>query len=272
MRKIICHIHKYLTLLLKRWIVNKRLEEKREISDQLFSSEARILLISPHPDDEVFGLGGFLLRYRDYFAQDENADSMSRIFICYITDGEHSLPHLPSHQVKHSRIELSRYAINRLKIPHQNILRLHLPDGCLTELLSSELTNNSLSRNAYKHLSDFIIENNIDTILAPHVQDYWPFDHVAVYRMAKELSQQHYCHFLAYWVWAWYQQPVRRFFRLNKKQHCLLPIQSVLSEKKKLVDLYIRDKAPDGNPWSGILPKVFVKSNIWKYEVLERII
>lgn len=272
MKDLFRYMYKWLTLFLKRWIVSRRLVENREMTDRLFSPEARILLLAPHPDDEIFGLGGYLLRYRGYFAHDESLNSMEQFFICYLTDGEHSLPDLPAHDVKYNRIELSKCAIKRLKFSHHNILRLHLPDGCLSELQTTELSKDSILGNAYQHLSDYIRKNDIDTILAPHVQDFWPFDHVATYRLAKDLSRQHFCRFYAYWVWAWYQQPIRRFFRLNKKQYSLLPIGKVLAEKENLIELYLKEKAPDGNSWSGILPKVFVKSNSWKYEVLERII
>ncbi len=271
MKDLFLNIYKWLALFIKRWIVSRRLEENREISDQLFSPGSRILLLTPHPDDEIFGLGGYLLRYRDYFANEECFNSMERLFICYLTDGEHSLPELPAHEVKHNRIELSKCIVNRLKISHQNILRLHLPDGCLSELQASDLSKDSLSRNTYHYLSDFIRENDINIILAPHVQDSWPFDHVATYRLAKDLSRQHFCHFYAFWVWTWYQQPIRRFVRLNQKGYSLLSIESVLVEKEKLLDLYLKEKAPDGNSWSGILPNVFIKSNNWKFEVLERI-
>ena len=37
--------------------------------------------------------------------------------------------------------------------------------------------------------------------------------------------------------------------------------------KMKAMDAYIRPLAPCGNPWSGVLPKVFVDANRWNKEL-----
>lgn len=260
-----------ISLWLKRWLVRRKISENREITDHLFSPDTRILILAPHPDDEVFGLGGFLIKYRECFNHEEIADMMGNIFVCYLTDGEHSLPHMPAHEVKMNRTETSKLALNRLKIPHHNVKRMYLPDGCLNQLSVTDFSPNTVLRNSYSILSDFIRDNQINTILVTHRFDYWPFDHLAAFNLARQLSTETRCTLYGYWVWAWYQQSIANFRKLDTRHYSLLPIADVLEEKKKLIELYLKDKAPDDTPWVGRLPKVFEVSNKWAFEVLERI-
>jgi len=261
-----------ISLWLKRWIIRRYMDENLEITDHLFSPDARILILAPHPDDEAFGLGGYLLRYREWFNREEMLDMMGNIFICYLTDGEHSLPHLPAHEVKHNRVELSKRALHRLKFSHHNVKRFHLPDGCLRELATTELSANSASRNTYRAIAELIRDNRINTILVTHQADYWPFDHVAAFHLARKLSIENQCKLYGFWVWAWYQQSIANLWRMDKRHYSLLPIAEVWNEKLKLIDLYTQEKAADGSPWVGHLPKVFERSNKWKFEIVERII
>ena len=260
-----------ISLWIKRRIM-RPVKENAEVTSQLFSPDARILIIAPHPDDEIFGLGGYLLRYRDLFYKEEVFDMMENIFICFLTDGEHSRSHIPAHEVKHNRIEASKLALNRLKIIHQNVKRLHLPDGCLRELGPLELSTDQVNRNSYSILSEFIRENQINTILVTHEADYWPFDHVAAFDLARRLSKDNRCKLFGFWVWAWYQQSIMNILRMDKRHYSLLPVTEVKGEKLKLIDLYLKEKDADGVPWIGDLPKAFLASNKWKFEVVELIL
>ena len=51
----------------------------------------------------------------------------------------------------------------------------------------------------------------------------------------------------------------------NAAQLCMTPAEHRI--KLDAMDAYIRPLAPCGKPWSGVLPKVFVKANKWNREL-----
>jgi LmbE family N-acetylglucosaminyl deacetylase len=103
------------------------------------SDSRKIVVFSPHPDDDVLACGGTIaLKAREGFG----------IFIVYMTDGRHSLSHVlgitadPSpEQVSRVRQEEALAAVRVLGIPHAaNLIFLGFEDGTLESHIGEATT------------------------------------------------------------------------------------------------------------------------------------
>lgn len=81
-----------------------------------------ILLLVPHPDDEILGLGGIML---------QTLQQGGRVHLVYMTDGESSGVWSDKEEIKWQRISLSNMICEKLGLKPSNITRLHLPDGAV---------------------------------------------------------------------------------------------------------------------------------------------
>jgi LmbE family N-acetylglucosaminyl deacetylase len=145
----------------------------------------RVVVVSPHPDDEVFGAGGLIewaLRERVL------------VEVVAVTDGEASHPSSRSQVVSKLadlRASESREALRRLGWNDPVITPLHLPDGKVSEHLE-EL--------------DVALENILlpdDLCVAPWRRDGHP-DHDSVGEVALRASQRVGACALGYLIWTWH--------------------------------------------------------------------
>ncbi|AME23543.1 MAG: PIG-L family deacetylase [Pseudomonadota bacterium] len=84
---------------------------------------ARAVIVSPHPDDEILGTGGLLARL---------SDLGRKVLIIAVTDGTAShpdSPEWPAARLAATRPQETRDALQRLRMRHVALVRLHLPDG-----------------------------------------------------------------------------------------------------------------------------------------------
>jgi len=84
---------------------------------------ARAVIVSPHPDDEILGTGGLLARL---------SDLGRKVLIIAVTDGTGShpdSPEWPAARLAATRPQETRDALQRLRMRHVAMVRLHLPDG-----------------------------------------------------------------------------------------------------------------------------------------------
>jgi LmbE family N-acetylglucosaminyl deacetylase len=145
----------------------------------------RVVVVAPHPDDEVFGAGGLIewaLRERVL------------VEIIAVTDGEASHPGSASPvvtQLAEIRAHESREALRRLGWDDPVISRLHLPDGKVSEHLD-ELD---------VALESFLLPD--DLCVAPWRRDGHP-DHNAVGKAASRASERVGARSLGYLIWAWH--------------------------------------------------------------------
>jgi LmbE family N-acetylglucosaminyl deacetylase len=89
---------------------------------------ATVVVVAPHPDDEVLGVGGLLSLL---------ARAGSSIHVVAVTDGEASHPGSPTvtpEQLARRRVEESQQALAALGAPTARIERLRLPDGRVTDV------------------------------------------------------------------------------------------------------------------------------------------
>lgn len=117
----------------------------------------RLLVIAPHPDDEVLGCGGTLARH---------ADAGDRISVVFLTSGELGLKHLPASRARRLREREARAAGRILGVGHITFLRG--PDWGVGEAQPQLV----------KALRRLLRQQQPDLIYLPHPADGHP-DHQA---------------------------------------------------------------------------------------------
>lgn len=205
----------------------------------------RILIVAPHPDDEVIGCGGLIAR----LVEEGNAP---QIIVMTGGEGSHGKDCADTEAIVKARRGLTRNALSILGVPERNLHELDFKDGGITA--ESELM---------EPLKELIASLKPDTVLVPHWGEGWP-DHVNTAKIIKSLVPStvqvwEYC------VWMWYYQVWRGLDWANAASLRLTPHEHEL--KVKAVDAYIRPLAPDGKPWSGVLPQIFIEANTGNIEL-----
>ncbi len=153
----------------------------------LFESirERRVVIVAPHPDDEVLGAGGLIqtaLRER------------CLVEVIAVTDGEASHPDSLSPAAANLaaiRVQESETALRRLGWKQPTVTRLHFPDGDVA-IHSNEL---------FDALAKVVVPD--DLCVAPWSRDGHP-DHEATAAAAMRASREVGARSLGYLVWAWH--------------------------------------------------------------------
>jgi LmbE family N-acetylglucosaminyl deacetylase len=139
----------------------------------------RIVVVAPHPDDEMLGAGGTIARL---------CHSGARVELVAVTDGERSHPGMEDHLRAVRPLE-TLAAAARLGIEFSAVSRLRHPDGQIDEGRLAE------------QLAALIRPG--DLVLAPWPRDGHP-DHDAAGRAAATAAARRDADLLAYLVWAWH--------------------------------------------------------------------
>jgi len=146
-----------------------------------WSAPRRVVVVTPHPDDEIFGAGGLLQVARDRGVPIE---------ILAVTDGERS-HRQPDFDLRAVRAAETREALGRLGLGHSTRRRLGFPDGMVASRVDAlvDVLAGSLHHD--------------DLCVAPWVGDGHP-DHDACGRAALAAAASTGAHFLGFLVWAWH--------------------------------------------------------------------
>jgi LmbE family N-acetylglucosaminyl deacetylase len=138
----------------------------------------QVLVLAPHPDDEVIGCGGSLSLHQH---------AGDRMHVVFLTSGERSLPSMPVDSVRTLREAEARAAARVLEIQRLDFLRLpdqgvgdHLIDGA--ERLQTLLSAPSI-------------------VYLPHPSDGHP-DHKATLELARRALRGMTARLLAYEIWS----------------------------------------------------------------------
>jgi LmbE family N-acetylglucosaminyl deacetylase len=219
----------------------------------------RILIIAPHPDDEVLGLGGQIQRY---------ISKGSKVTIIFLSDGDSSDSWIDIEIIRQNRIALSLKVAAILSVSTSDIYRLGLKDGFIPRPEQPGFED------AVEKVSATINSVKADVVFATHTLDYWPFDHVACAKIAYEAVKrsEQKTQLWYYWVWAWYNVRPWKFFRKEFRNIQKIDIRDQMLQKKRLMDIYLKSLTPEGKPWSGLLPLPLLKAFEFPYEIVERII
>lgn len=200
----------------------------------------KAIIVAPHPDDEVIGCGGLISR----LVAEGNAPH-----IIVMTGGEGShrgCCNVSGVEIKSARRMLTRDALSILGVPIENIHELNYPDGGI----SSEHPQT-------EKLKMLIDEIKPDSVFVPHWGEGWP-DHVKTAEIVKSIVPDgttiyEYC------VWMWYYNVWRGLDWKNAAALRMTPEEHIL--KLRAMDAYTKPLAPCGNPWSGVLPPLFLKAH-----------
>jgi LmbE family N-acetylglucosaminyl deacetylase len=151
----------------------------------LWSPAGRVVVLAPHPDDEVLAVGGALKTL---------AASGAAVTIVAVTDGEASHPRSPTvsrEQMARRRDGERATALDRLGLGAVEVVRLHFPDGAVEAA-------GSLLAHRLRPLLD-----GAAMCLAPWEHDGHP-DHDAVGRAAVIACATGGVRLVQYPVWAWH--------------------------------------------------------------------
>lgn len=151
-----------------------------------FETPARVVVVSPHPDDETLGAGGIISTLTRAGCQVE---------VVALSDGEAAFPEANAHErselARVRRIEQER-ALARLGLSKRACTRLGLPDGKLSSVRG--LARRIASRLQGAHYC-----------LAPYRGDGHP-DHEAAGHAAAAASALDGAQLCEYVIWAWHWQ------------------------------------------------------------------
>jgi LmbE family N-acetylglucosaminyl deacetylase len=145
----------------------------------------RILVVAPHPDDEVLGAGGII--------QHALARGI-RVKVVAVTDGEQSHPSALASvtcNLARRRVSETKVALRRLGWDVPDVLRLRLPDGRIS------------ARRAELHETLSGLLRPGDWCLAPWHHDGHP-DHDACGEVARSACHDTGTQLMSYLIWTWH--------------------------------------------------------------------
>ena len=206
-----------------------------------------ILIIAPHPDDEILGCAGLIQKS---LAEGHHVN----VIIMSGGGKSHSgCCNITADELVRNRRKLSKEAAKIIGLPDKNMHFLDYHDGDID--YEDEETN---------RLMGLISDINPGVIFIPHKGEGWR-DHIQTAEIVKKLvaRNESVCIY-EYCVWFWYYNYWHinwrdaRILNMTKEQHL---------KKKSAIDAYIKPLAPCGKPYSGVLPKVLIKANSWYREL-----
>lgn len=167
-----------------QWLASRA--DRRAITlEGLLPATARLVVVAPHPDDELLTCGGLMQLH---------AAHGGRVTVIVVTDGEAS--HGPASD--HSRATLgsqrraeSDAGLARLGLPAAAAVRLHLPDGGLRE-----------RRNELAGALESLVDE-ADVVVSTWRLDGHP-DHEAVGELSQQIAQRTGAGYAAAPVWMWH--------------------------------------------------------------------
>lgn len=206
----------------------------------------KIVVIAPHPDDEVMGCAGLIQAL---------VERGTPPHVIILTGGEGS--HRPCCKISEDRIitERRHFALSTaalLGIPKSNIHFLAYPD----EHIAFECSETKVLKELIEKLSP-------EAILVPHWGEVMP-DHIQTAEIIKNLMINKNVSIYEYCVWMWYFN----VWNLDYKNSYIVRMNKTMHERKlRAIEQYITPLAPCGKPWSGELPKPFLKAARWNKEL-----
>jgi LmbE family N-acetylglucosaminyl deacetylase len=223
-----------------------------------FSEAGSIMIIAPHPDDEVFGCGGMLAG---------RAANGKATDIVFLTGGEAS--HKGCCTVQPSQVGAQRRCLagaanEILGIPQKRLQFLGGNDGKLPHKGQDGFIDLA------EKIAACLEKSAPEAVFCPHPFEGWS-DHIAAEELTRAALKMlapgpmprlyHYC------VWFWYSMPLKRACRIDWRRARLLDISEQLPLKQKAMRTYLDALAPCGHPWVGKLPPQFLRAFDWDKEL-----
>lgn len=235
----------------------------------------RVVIIAPHPDDEVIGCGGLIQTLVERGAHPH---------VIILTGGEGShrgCCDITAEDLIAGRHQLTLSATATLGLPASHVHCLQYPDGGV-----------ALEHPETERLAALLKELKPDAVFVPHHGEGWS-DHLQAAEIVKALigtlneNTKHYTlnskqkqrdlskqkrsaslnsklELYSYCVWMWYYN----VWDFRMKDAFLLRLSETQHRKKQMaIEQYVTPTAPCGKPWSGVLPKPFLKATKWNKEL-----
>lgn len=224
-----------------------RLVAMRKARDFEIDGEA-VLVVAPHPDDEVLGCAGLVQRLLSTGRQVDvvilSGGGKSHAGCCGIEEAA----------LVENRRQLSRRAAGIIGLPTERLHFLDYPDGGIA------FDNAETGR--FRQLMAAL---KPDSVFVPHCGEGWS-DHLAAADIVRRLvgKGEPAVRVAEYCVWFWYYNS----WNIDWHQARVLKMSPEENRKKQqAIDAYVTPLAPCGRPWSGVLPRVFVKASRWDREL-----
>lgn len=204
-----------------------------------------ILLIAPHPDDEILGCAGLI---------QQALKTGKKIDVVILSGGERSHSgccDTDKYTLIEARRGLARKAAQIIGLPLERIHFFNYPDG-----------NISYGNESTEELKLLIGELAPEAIFVPHKGEGWN-DHIEAGNIIRKLKLSE-IQLYEYCVWFWYYN----VWNIDwENAYCIQMTPEQHKIKLKAMQAYITPTAPCGKPWSGVLPEVFIKANQWNKEL-----
>lgn len=218
----------------------------------------RVLVVAPHPDDEVFGAGGTI------------AAAVLRgccVTVAFLSRGEASHDgccRLEPDRVGAERKSLAEASGKLLGLESDRLRWLDLPDGGIPGKGDEGFSE------AVRKLIRILQTEKPDTVLLPHPRDAWP-DHMAAAEIGLEAvrASGFACDVVHYVVWAWYDLTLRGLLHIDRRAARRVDITEIGDRKRAAIRCYFDGIAPGCNkPWCGQPPRGFLGCFLRDYELL----
>ena len=217
-----------------------------------------LVVIAPHPDDEVFGCAGLIAQCKGNGKKSE---------IIFLTQGDASHQHccnVFTDQVGAWRRELAEQAAEILGVSHEQFRFLSGKDANLPHKGSAIFVTIATE------ICEALKQTTPEAVFCPHPFEGWS-DHIAATELtiaALEMLPETLRPRLYYYcVWFWYSMPLRRCFEVDWRKARYLDISGQLPLKRQAKSIYLGTLAPCGKPWVGKLPREFLRAFEWDKEL-----
>lgn len=215
-----------------------------------FPAKQRVLIIAPHPDDEILGCAGLIQKL---------AKLKREVVLVAITNGTMSHPdssYYTSEKLNQIRPEESLQALNVLDLEIQiERIALNIMDGQIsnkTELLYQALEN---------------ITRSDDILISTYEMDGHP-DHEAAGQVVKYFAQQHElsCYRVFIWTWHW-AKPNHPSFNLEQCFKVELDLSEVYKKRQAIACFQSQCVADPSTHQAPILSAFTIERILQPYEV-----
>ncbi|MGI8666111.1 MAG: PIG-L deacetylase family protein [Jatrophihabitans sp.] len=219
---------------------------------ELVAPGRRLVVIAPHPDDEILGSAGLL----------RGCVELGRmVMVIAVTDGEASHPgssRWPTDRLRRQRRAESEAALAVLGLPPTALRRLGLPDGGISD--------------SYPQLHQRLLAliGPDDVVLAPWRSDGHP-DHEAVGQAAAEVCAEVDAQLLEVPIWGWHwARPEHPDFPWPRA--IAVPLDELTVQcKRRAVRVFVSQLRPDPSTGAGpILPDWALARLVHRCEVFLR--
>lgn len=204
------------------------------------------VILAPHPDDEVIGCAGLIQAL---------VERGTPPHVIILTGGEGShrgCCDISAEDIIKARHQLTITAAKTLGLPLSNIHSLEYPDGGI-----------DIAHSETEKLKVLLTQLSPKALFLPHNGEGWS-DHINVLGIVKKLMKCHVVNIYEYCVWMWYYN----VWKLDNKNARILKMSPSQHKRKlKAIEQYVTPLAPCGKPWSGVLPKPFLKAARWNKEL-----